>query len=496
MGSRMTLEAIDISKRFRGVQALSGISITLQPGEIHAVCGENGAGKSTLGKILAGLYEPDEGEIRIDGKIARFHSPADAQAAGIHIVHQELLFAENLSVADNLRLGDLPHRFGIVDDAACQESSRAWLATVGSDVEPSVSVASLPVSKQQLVQIAGGLGRGAKVLILDEPTSALTNAEADRLLSLVADLARAGTTFVYVSHRLDEIFRIADRVTVLRDGKFVDTFKTTDLTEAALVTAMVGRELSADRLPSTAQETVRLRVRNFASPGRFHGVSFEVRAGEIVGLAGLVGAGRTEVLEGIFGLDGATTGEIVVDDRPVQVNDVKASITAGIGLIPEDRKRHGLVLGLSVRHNATLGVLTKLSKLGWIHRAAEQDVVQAYIRRLQIRTPGADTEVGNLSGGNQQKVVLAKWLATDANVLLIDEPTRGVDVGAKEEIYSLLREAAMNGAALCVASSEMNELRALCDRILVMRNGTIVAELPGTAPEDAILGAMAGVSAV
>ncbi len=489
----MKVSAVGLSKRFPGVQALSDISVDFLPGEIHAICGENGAGKSTLGKVLAGLYSPEQGHVALDDRPVRFSSPREAQAAGISIVHQELLFAENLTVADNLLLGEIPNQFGWVSDRRMHETALRWLQKVGSDIDPSMEVSKLSVSKQQLVQIAGGIGRGAKVLIFDEPTSSLTATEATALLGLIRELSAAGTTCLYVSHRLDEIFAIADRVTVLRDGAWVGTKPIAEVTPSSLVQMMVGRELLPSSEGDGAFGEPVLEVRGLSSPGRFRDISLTVRAGEIVGLAGLVGAGRTEVCESIFGVDRRATGSVSVAGKSLVLGSPQRSISAGVALVPEDRKRHGLVLGMTIRHNGSIAVLPRLSTLGWLNRTAESRTVREFTDRLRVKAPSIESLVGGLSGGNQQKVVLAKWLATDAAVLLIDEPTRGVDVGAKVEIHGLIREAAASGKAVLLVSSDMPELRALCDRMIVLREGVQVAELGRAASETEILSAMAGV---
>jgi ABC-type sugar transport system ATPase subunit len=465
------LAARQVTKSFPGVTALKGVSVEFAAGEVHALVGENGAGKSTLGKVLAGLYPPDSGDVRR-------HT-----AAGVVLVHQELLFAENLSVADNLSLGSLAHRGPWIDEDANRRRAVAALAPIAPDISPDTVVGRLPISKQQLVQIAGGVASGAQVLIFDEPTSSLTEVESERLRALIRELARGGGACIYVSHRLEEVLAIADRVTVLRDGELVWTRAMADVTPEAMVRAMVGHE-PADRSvtsPTTLGDVV-LELRGYSSPGKFTEVSLQVRAGEIVGLAGLVGAGRTELLEAIYGLDPRARGEI---RRP-----------SSMGLVPEDRKRHGLILGMSAQGNVALPILGRLAgKLGGIDSRIEWAAVKPFFERMHVRAAHPGVEAGTLSGGNQQKLVIARWLAAQVPLLLIDEPTRGVDVGAKAEIHGLLREVAAQGTGLLVASSELPELRALASRILVLHEGRVVAEVPPDATNETMMRAMAGLAA-
>ena len=488
------LSAQNVSKSFPGVRALSGVSVDFQAGSVHALMGENGAGKSTLGKILAGVYRPDGGEILWEGKPVRFGNPRDALRTGVAIVHQELLFAENLTVADNLSLGDLPNKGPWIDERAMIDRAAAWLAEVGSNIDPRTRLGDLSVSKQQLVQIAGGVGRGAKVLVFDEPTAALSNVEALRLLDLIRRLRADGITCIYVSHRLDEIFAVCDEVTVLRDGAKVGTRAVADTSRADLVRMMIGRELG-ESVETAADGTgpVRLRVSGLSSPGKFNDISLEVRAGEIVGLAGLVGAGRTEVVEAIFGLDPHVKGTIEIDGKKVSPGSPAEAMAAGFGLVPEDRKRHGLVLGMSARANISLPILQRLARASWINDRHESTLADGYFQRLRVKAPSQLAIAKGLSGGNQQKLVIAKWLAADANVLLIDEPTRGVDVGAKAEIHALLRELAASGKAILVVSSDLPELRAISDRLIVMREGRAVAENPARTEEETIMRQMTGV---
>lgn len=492
------LEFHGITKRFPGVLALDGVSFTVERGTCHALIGENGAGKSTLGKILAGVHTADAGEIRLDGRVIHPATPLVARSLGIAMVHQELAFCPNLSVAENLCLGDLPRRAGFVDRRALRERARAMLATIGADIDPETIIGTLSTGREQLVQIAAAVGTGAKVIVMDEPTSSLSAAETADLFRLVRELKTRGITLIYVSHRLEELFALCDNITVLRDGRHVATGKIAETTPHRVVTQMIGRELLLTTPNHLAREpgAERLRLEGLSSPGQFSDINLSVRAGEIVGLAGIVGAGRSELAQAVFGLDPEATGRVTVNGRPLPLGSVEAALAAGIGLLPEDRKRQGLVLGLNCRENTALATLPALSRLGWVNRAAERSLAAKYTQRLRVKAPSLESITAGLSGGNQQKIALAKWLARSCDVLLIDEPTRGVDVGAKAEIYQLLDELACEGKALLVVSSELPELIGLCRRILVMREGRLVGEVPrADFSEAALMRLMAGVAA-
>jgi ABC-type sugar transport system ATPase subunit len=487
-----------ITKRFPGVLALDGVSFAVERGTCHALIGENGAGKSTLGKILAGVHTADSGEIRLDGRVIHPTTPLLARQLGIAMVHQELAFCPNLSVAENLCLGDLPRRRGFVDRAALRARARAMLAAIGADIDPATIIGNLSTGREQLVQIAAAVGTGAQVIVMDEPTSSLSAAETADLFKLVRELKARGITLIYVSHRIEELFALCDHITVLRDGRHVATDKISETHPQRVVTQMIGRELLITTPSHLAHEPgpERLRIEGLSSPGRFSDISLSVRAGEIVGVAGIVGAGRSEVLQAAFGLDPQAVGKVLVDGRQLPFGSVDAALAAGIGLLPEDRKRQGLVLGLNCRENTALATLPALSRLGWVDRARERALAAQYTRRLRVKAPSLETITAGLSGGNQQKIALAKWLARSCDVLLIDEPTRGVDVGAKAEIYQLLDELACEGKALLVVSSELPELIGLCRRILVMREGRLVGELPRAGfSEAALMRLMAGVAA-
>jgi ribose transport system ATP-binding protein len=493
--SEAAITARNIVKRFPGVVALDNVSVDFEAGTCHALMGENGAGKSTLGKILGGLYKADSGEVLMDGRHLDFRGPQDAIAAGIAMVHQELLFAENMTVAENLNLGDLPSKGPFLDKREMRRRARKYLDTIGANIDPDQRLGELPVSRQQLVQIASGIGRGARTMIFDEPTSSLSQAEADRLLVLIKELKQRGVTCIYVSHRLEEVFEICDSVTVLRDGRVVETAPVEGLSREDLVRKMIGRELAGSLSVETHLEAGEelLRVEGLRS-SHFEPVSFAVRAGEILGLAGLVGAGRTEVVQALFGLDPTAQGRVLIRGKEMPLGSPIRSMGRGLGLVPEDRKRHGLVLSMNARENVSLPTLDRVSTLGFVKRAAERSLAQKFFDRMRVKASSLDASSAGLSGGNQQKLVLAKWLAADSDILLVDEPTRGVDVGAKAEIHNLIRALAAEGNAVVLVSSELPELLALSTRILVMREGRLVGELPANPGEEPVMRMMAGVA--
>lgn len=491
------LAARGISKRFPGVQALDDVSVEFEAGSCHALMGENGAGKSTLGKILAGLYRPDSGEVLLDGRAVSFHSPLDAQRAGVSMVHQELLFCENLSVAENLNLAALPTRGGFVDQGEMNRRAAEWLGMIEADVDPGAIVGSLSIAKQQLVQIAGALGTGARILVFDEPTSALGSDETRRLLALIGELKTKGVACIYVSHRIDEVFAICDQATVLRDGKLMGTVLVADSDRDSLVSMMIGRKLDAslaDHAPPSMTAEPLLEVNGLGSLGRFEDVSFRLNRGEILGIGGLVGAGRTEILESIFGLSRAT-GSVKLRGASMIVGSPADAVKRGFGLVPEDRKRHGLVLSMNCRENISLPILSRLSRFAFVRAALERATALKYFERMRVKAPSLETGSVTLSGGNQQKLVIAKWLGADCDILLVDEPTRGVDVGAKAEIHALLRELAAEGKGVVVVSSELPELLALAHRIVVVREGRQAGEVSASdANEDMLMRLMTGVA--
>lgn len=489
------IEFRSVTKRFPGVVALKDVSVAISAGSCHGLVGENGAGKSTLGKILAGIYVPDGGEVVFDGRVVRFASPRDAMDAGIGMVHQELAFCENLSVAENLCLADLPSSGPFLSRGRMLDRAAEWLGTIGARVDPEQRLGTLPISQQQLVQIATAVGRGARVLIFDEPTSSLSQHESGRLFELISSLRDRGVTAIYVSHRLEEIFQLCDRVTVLRDGQVVDTRPTDELNESSLVQMMIGRSLETyfpGHLDSEVGEEL-LRVEELSSEGKFESVSFSVRAGEVLGVAGLVGSGRTELAQALFGLDRLVKGRVFVGGKRVSISHPTMAMRYGIGLVPEDRKRHGLVLLMTARENVTLPTLERVATLGWVQEKAEEKVAAEFFAQLRVRAPSPDAVTAGLSGGNQQKLVLAKWLAARCRILIVDEPTRGVDVGAKAEMHGLIDKLAHDGSGVLLISSELPEVINLSTRVLVMREGRIVGEVSRSeANQETILRLMAG----
>ena len=476
--------------------ALRDVSFDVAAGSCHAICGENGAGKSTLGRVLAGLLQPDGGAVELDGAPAPFASPRDALAAGVAMVHQELAFCDNLSVAENLCLRALPHRFGFVDAAELRARALTLLAATGSRIDPDREMRSLSIAEQQVVQIAAAVGDGARVIVFDEPTSSLGEAESAQLFALMRTLRARGVTQLYVSHRLPEIFDMCDTITVLRDGQHVSTQPAANLNEAELVRLMIGRDVgdyfAHPEIVERGDE--RLRVDGFTSRGHFSDVSFAVHAGEVVGLAGLVGAGRSEIARAIFGLDPSVSGQISVRGTPVRIRTPRDAMRLGIGFVPEDRKKHGLVLGMRSRENATLPTLARFARGGWINRRREMSAVQTSFDRVSLRA-GRESMVSALSGGNQQKVVLSKWLTANSDLLLLDEPTRGVDVGAKAELHAWISQRAREGAAVLLISSELPELLGLSSRLLVLREGRLCGELSrAQATQEGLLRLMAGLA--
>jgi len=496
------IEFDSVTKTFGGVTALDGVSLSIAEGECHALVGENGAGKSTLGKVLAGIHQPDAGTVRIGGRPQRFHSPADAARAGIGMVHQELAFCPDLGVAENLCLGRYPRRLGfLLDRRTMAARAERLLAEIGVTLDVRRPMRELSTAQEQLVQIASAVGTGARILVFDEPTSSLAEAESEHLFTRIEALRRRGVTMIYVSHRLPEVFRLCDRVSVLRDGRCVGTLHRGEATQDRIVEMMIGRPLAeyfprhvGEEAGGAAAGRELLRVEGLQSPGKFTDISFSVRAGEIVGFAGLVGSGRSEVACAIFGLDPAARGTVTVDGAALRLGSVREAMARGMALVPEDRKRQGLVLALSGRLNFSITLLDRLCRWGFLDGSRERREAEAYFTRLAVKTPSVDTPVEALSGGNQQRVVLAKWLARRSKVLIVDEPTRGVDVAAKAAIHELLDGLARDGMGILLISSELPEVLNLSDRILVMRGGRRVGELRrGQASQDALLRLMAGV---
>ncbi|HTO67218.1 MAG TPA: sugar ABC transporter ATP-binding protein [Bradyrhizobium sp.] len=477
----LLVEAKDICKSFPGVRALSGARFELLPGEVHALMGENGAGKSTLMKILAGIYARDSGEIRYDGALVDFTGPREAQQAGIGIIHQELQLMNHLTVAQNIFIGREPKRaFGLLlDDDRLNRDASALLAHLNLSIDPRTVVGGLTVAKQQMVEIAKALSFNSRVLIMDEPTAALNNAEIAELFKMIRELKSRGVGIIYISHKMDELKQIGDRVTVLRDGEYVGTVDAATTGMATIIGMMVGRTISDERLAGSGRPgEVALDVRRLECGPLVRDVSFSVRRGEILGFAGLMGAGRTEVARAVFGADRLQSGEIFVHGKRCAVRTPEHAVAAGIGYLSEDRKRFGLALGMDVEANVVMSNLSRyLSFAGFLKSKPMRRAAEKFIRLLNIRTPSAAQEVRLLSGGNQQKVVVAKWLDRDCDILFFDEPTRGIDVGAKSEIYKLLRTLADQGKAIVMISSELPEILRMSDRIIVMCEGRITGEL-------------------
>ncbi|OAJ62493.1 D-xylose ABC transporter ATP-binding protein [Paraburkholderia ginsengiterrae] len=486
---REILRLAGIGKRFPGVIALDGIHLDLRRGEVHAVCGENGAGKSTLMKIISGQYSPDEGTIRYRGEPVRFHSTSEAQAAGIAIIHQELNLVPHLTVAENLYLAREPKRGPFVDSRRLNADAARCLARVGLDVAPTTPVGALSIAQQQMVEIAKALSLDADVLIMDEPTSSLTESETVQLFRIIKELRAAGVAILYISHRLDEMAQIVDRVTVLRDGRHISTDDFAALSVNDIVARMVGRPLEDAYPPRQSRPTgtVLLSARDLSRAGVFGPVSFELRKGEILGFAGLMGAGRTEVARAIFGADRLDSGTISLHGQPVTIRSPREAIRHGIAYLSEDRKQDGLALAMPVAANITLANVRGVSsRAGFLRFSEEAAVARRYVQELAIRTPSVDQIVRNLSGGNQQKVVISKWLYRGSKILFFDEPTRGIDVGAKFAIYGLMDRLAADGVGVVLISSELPELLGMTDRIAVFHEGrmTAILETKQTSQEE------------
>jgi ABC-type sugar transport system ATPase subunit len=474
------------------------VGLWARAGEVHAVCGENGAGKSTLMKILAGAITEYDGSITLNGRPVRFSGPRDAEEAGVRIIYQELNLVPDLTVAANIFLGRERRRFGLIDDRAMEREAKRLFERLGAPIAPRARVGDLRIGDQQMVEIARALAFDAAVLIMDEPTSALSDAEVARLFRVIADLRAGGTTVLYISHKMNEVFTLADRVTVLRDGQFVATAARSETTPPQVIRWMVGREIAAlEYQPHAAPGRVVLRVKNLNLPSPPHsgrpslsGVSFEVRSREVLGVAGLLGAGRTELLEALFGASPTPPrGEVILEERPVRFRHPREAIGAGVAMVTEDRKTLGLFAEMTVAENITIAALDRFRWLGdVVNPFAELDGVSAQLAQLAIKASGPRAPVTSLSGGNQQKCVLARWLLTQPRVLLLDEPTRGIDVGAKSEIYALIRRLAAGGMAIVMTSSELPELLAVSDRILVLCEGRVTADIPrADATEEAIM---------
>ncbi|ALO97967.1 D-ribose transporter ATP-binding protein [Streptomyces corchorusii] len=484
-----------VSKSFGAVRALRDVSLELLPGEVHALAGENGAGKSTLIKTLAGVHRPDTGQVLLDGEPVVFHGPGDARDAGIAVIYQEPTLFPDLSIAENIFMGRRPRRaLGRIDHKATHAATAALMRRLGVDLDPDRPARGLSIADQQIVEIAKALSFDARVLIMDEPTAALTGSEVARLFGVVRTLREQGAAVLFISHRLEEIFAICQKVTTLRDGAWIASEPLAGMTEDDLVRRMVGRDL-AELYPKQQVQAgdVALSVRRLTREGVFTDVSFEVRRGEIVGLAGLVGAGRTEVARAVFGVDRWDAGEVEVGGRRLTNGAPSAAMAAGLALVPEDRRAQGLVMDMSIERNIGLTGLRTTARAGLVHRTAERSRSLDWAVKLQVKYARIADAVSTLSGGNQQKVVLAKWLATGPQVLIVDEPTRGIDVGTKAEVHRLLGELAADGVAVLMISSDLPEILGMADRVLVMHEGRITAEIPrADATEETVMAAATG----
>ena len=489
------LQVRGISRRFPGVLALDNVDFDVLPGEVHALVGENGAGKSTLINLLAGVYQPSGGILEISGQPTVLPNPASAQRAGINVIFQEFNLVPDLSVAENIFLNREPSRAGRIDWSSMYRRSEEVIKLLEIDLDPKALVCDLPVAQQQLVEIARGLAFDAKVVVMDEPTAALSELEVDHLLQLVRSLADRGVGVIYVSHRLGEVFGVADRITVLRDGKHVLTAPRSELNEEQVVSAMVGRELIHTECPERHPGAVVLSIRDLASEKAVSGVSFDLHAGEVLGLAGLMGSGCSALVEALFGLREITEGQISLEGKMLAASGPRSAIQAGLGYVPDDRKRAGILPDLPVGHNITIGILDRLQNFLILNRHQEQDIGENYRGKLSIRCRNISQMVSGLSGGNQQKVILARALAEDCKVLLLAEPTRGVDVGAKTEIYSLIDMLVEAGMAILLQSSELPELIRLANRCIVFAAGKPQGELvKGELTQPAMMALATGVS--
>ena len=477
MDNNYILTLKNITKEFPGVKALDDVTINIERGTIHGLVGENGAGKSTLIKVLAGIYQPNKGEIILDGKPCRFNSPIEARRAGISVVHQEIKLAEPLSVAENMFLGNVQLKNGLVDWKGMRR--RAWeiVEDLGMDIDINAQVSSLTVAKKQIVEIMHAINNNSRILIMDEPSAVLTDRELEVMFRIVKQLRDKGITIIYISHRLDEIFGLCSNVSVLRDGCHIDTIPVASVDRQGLINMMVGREMGQEYPKEVGNigGTI-LEVKNL-SRGILQDISFEVKSGEVFGISGLVGAGRTELARAILGIDKPESGEVYVRGKKVHYRTFADAIRDGLGLIPEDRKLQGLVQIMSVKRNTTLVNMKRVLRAGVISSSLEEKLSKEYADKLHVVTPSMETEVQYLSGGNQQKVVIAKWLFQNSEILFLDEPTRGIDVGAKAEIYRLINRMAKEGKTISMISSEMPELLGMCDRIMVMHEGHKMGEL-------------------
>ncbi|MGI0519900.1 sugar ABC transporter ATP-binding protein [Microbacterium maritypicum] len=479
-----------ISKSFPGVKALDDVSFDVRPGTVHALCGENGAGKSTLMKIINGIYQPDTGAIRVRGEEVRIKNPIDARARGIAMISQELNYVPGMTIAESFFLGRLPMKLGKIDWKFIRSEARRILAAEGLDFSINRRLGTLTVSEIQTLEILRAVYHSADVLIMDEPTSAIAHKEVESLFAKIRDLRAQGKSIIYISHKMDEVFELADDVSVLRDGTVVSSQPTAEISSSQIIAQMVGRDLDHQAYPKEQVEigdTV-FRATGLSSAHMFEDIDLNIRAGEIVGLAGLIGAGRSEVIRAVFGLDKLDAGEIEIDTATVKIKNPTQAIKAGVAMLSEDRRLVGIVPQLSIMKNATLASMRKVIHGGFARRREEEKLVTEYFDKMNVKAPSLQTRIANLSGGNQQKVLLARWLISDPKILLLDEPTRGIDVGAKFEIYKIMTELAKQGRGILMISSELPELIGMCDRIYVMSAGRLTAELtPDQFSQETIL---------
>lgn len=485
----------NVSKSFPGVKALDGVDLDVRAGEVHALLGENGAGKSTLMKILAGIYQPNSGEVFLEDKLVQMRTPLEARDYGVLLIHQELSLVQDMTVAENVFLGNIPRLAKMfVNNRHLNSRSAEILSRLNCNFKPTERLGNLSIANQQMVEIARALVFHPKVVVFDEPTASLTDYEKVVLFGIINELKESGTAIVYISHRMDEIFELSDRISVLRDGVYQETFITAQTNEDEVTKRMIGRDLDSDiehQLPELGSKA--LEVMGLGIEGLYSDISFDVHVGEVVGFYGLVGAGRTEIMETIFGLRHPDSGKIKVNGEELGINSPTDAIDHGLGLVPENRKEQGLVLGMSCKDNTTLANISNFTKHGWVDTIAEKATFDEYMKKLRIKCPGWDYSTLNLSGGNQQKVVIGKWLSTSPKILILDEPTRGIDVGSKSEIHHLIRELAKTGLAVVVVSSEMPEVLTVSDRIVAMYDGKITKCFDRSeVTEDSLIRAITG----
>jgi len=465
----------EISKTFPGVLALDNISFSIKRGEVHGLVGENGAGKSTLIKILCGIYSADSGEIQINGKKAHITSPGESQACGIQVMHQEISVLTNMTVAENIMIYNMPRKLGFwADDKKMNARAKEVLSTVGLDyIDPQQQVSELSLANQQMINLARIVSTNPHVVLLDEPTASLTMNEAQQLFKVINNFKNMGVSIIYISHYLDEVINISDRITILRDGKYVKTVNSKETTNEQIVTAMIGKRLTTENRKAEEHGKTILDVQNVTGPSVIKHINLDLKQKEVLGLYGLNGAGKTETLRAIAGLDKLLQGNVTLYDKDITHSDVVHTLSEGLVYVPEDRRRQGLVLQMTVRENASLGNEKKYSKISFVNSKKEKQDAMKYVKKMKVKTPALETQIGVLSGGNQQKVILARGLSRNARVFLLDEPTVGIDVGARSEIYQLISEIVKDGAAVLLASSDVNEILETCDRIAIIAHGTI-----------------------